>query len=462
MSPSDRPDKNAAPGTGMSPGRQKIAAVLLGVAAAALLLEIGLQLTGALGAMVRRAKAPAVAGEVRILCLGDSMTVVGGYPAHLEAELNRAGGPVHYSVIDRGQVAIGDMYVAEHLEENLNEYRPDAVVVMIDSTAGFYRQLPQRRWWWTFRIGRLIATAAEQLIQHRDFGRIASGDVSVLAEDQDWGDAADVGEHYLIVGDYRKAAIFFKSAMGVAEGGPLLRLRQAALALEKGDGKNGREILNRGTEEYPEDRRLLKCAYWISNIGGDPATAERLMKKVVAMPGADWSDFSTLSYRYLQKGNRAGAGDLQPHLKRAGVEDDRLLRCYAVLALFRGEDAEARAYFAKADALSDARSDAAAARRNFYKEIAGKILARKLTLFSMQYPVRRIAPLKKSLAGLEGVRFVDNEGVFKEALRKAPFTEIFGDQYGGDFGHLRPKGVELLVRNLAREVLKADLRPRGR
>ena len=78
----------------------------------------------------------------------------------------------------------------------------------------------------------------------------------------------------------------------------------------------------------------------------------------------------------------------------------------------------------------------------------------------MQYPARRVAPLKASLAGLDGVRFVDNEAVFKEALRKTPFADLFLDQYGGDFGHLKPKGVGLLVRHLAAEIRAAGLKPR--
>ncbi|MBI2789710.1 MAG: hypothetical protein HYX59_13610 [Elusimicrobia bacterium] len=444
----------------MSPGRQKAAAALLGLAAVAIVLELGLQLTGAVGGAMKRAKAAAAPirpGEVRLLCLGDSMTAIGGYPAALEAELNRGGGAPRYAVIDRGQASIGLDYIAEHLDENLERHRPDAVILMIGRMEAFYRRPPQRRWWWSFRLGRLIATTAELLAQTRGFG-----DLPTLVEGrgEDWGGDADAGEHYFLAGDYRKAAAFFRHAAGGAKAGPLSRLEAAARAMERGDAPAARETLRRAAEESPQDRRLLRCAYWLHNVTGDEATAERLMRRAAAMPGADWSDLSTLSYLHLSRGSRGGAKELQPLLRASGVADDRLLRAHAVLSLFRGDEAEARFYFAKADALEAANAAATAEGSNAYRGIAERILARKLVLFSMQYPARRVAPLKASLAGLEGVRFVDNEALFKDALRTTPFTDLFLDQYGGDFGHLKPKGVSLLARHLAAEIRAAGLKPR--
>ncbi len=444
----------------MSPGRQKAAAALLGLAAAALLVELALQLTGAVGAAINRTKAASVAarpGEIRLLCLGDSMTAIGGYPAALEAELNRGGGGPRYSVIDRGRSSIGLPYIAEQLDKNLERYRPDAVVLMIGGMEAFYRRPPQRRWWWRFRLGRLIATTAELLAQTRSFG-----DLPALVEGrgEDWGGDADAGAHYFLVGDYPKAAAFFRHAAGGSKEGALARLEAAARAMERGDAATARRTLRGAAEAYPEDRRLLKCAYWIHNVTGDEAEAERLLRRSVSMPGADWSDLSALSYLQLSRGSRGGAKELQPLLRPSGVADDRLLRAHAVLSLFRGDEAEARIYFAKADALEAANAAASADDRSKYREIAERILSRKTVLFSMQYPARRVAPLKASLAGLDGVRFVDNEAVFKEALRKTPFADLFLDQYGGDFGHLKPKGVGLLVRHLAAEIRAAGLKPR--
>ena len=440
----------------MSSAQQKIAAALLGAVVAAILLESTLWISSTLGTLLRgrAATGAAPADEVRILCLGDSMTFIGGYPAQLEDELNRLDRRVHYRIIDRSRPGIGSLFIAAHVDENLNAYHPDAVIVMIGADAGFYRKSPQRYWWWKSRTARLAATAAEQLRQKQDLG--------ADSQSADWrANDADAGIHYFIGRDYRKATELLKKAAGGAEHGPLFYLRRAAQALERSDAETALDLLNRGMREYPEDRRLLKAAYWTHYTHRNHDDARRLMQKAVAMPGADWDDFASLSYLYLEDGDQVGAGSLHPHLRSGYVPDDRLLRCYAILALSRGDEAQARLYFDKADELLEALV-ADSSNPDHNRETAQKILSRKLPLFWMQYPVRRVSMLKKSLVGLEGIRFVDNEAPFKKALRKTPFTELFADQYGGDFGHLSPKGVKLLVGNLSKQILKADLRPAAR
>ena len=49
--------------------------------------------------------------------------------------------------------------------------------------------------------------------------------------------------------------------------------------------------------------------------------------------------------------------------------------------------------------------------------------------------------------------FVDNEKVFKEAIRKSSYREYFSDLFAGDFGHCTPKGYGLLAKNIASVVL---------
>ena len=51
------------------------------------------------------------------------------------------------------------------------------------------------------------------------------------------------------------------------------------------------------------------------------------------------------------------------------------------------------------------------------------------------------------------VIFVDNEGVFKEALRTSLYSDIFWDNFGGDFGHYTKRGEEILAGNIANAIL---------
>jgi hypothetical protein len=68
-----------------------------------------------------------------------------------------------------------------------------------------------------------------------------------------------------------------------------------------------------------------------------------------------------------------------------------------------------------------------------------------------------IAPLKKIFEGQEGIIFVDNEKVFKEALKNAKYEDYFRDMFGGNFGHCTPKGNKLLAENIANTILKEVL-----
>jgi tetratricopeptide (TPR) repeat protein len=84
-----------------------------------------------------------------------------------------------------------------------------------------------------------------------------------------------------------------------------------------------------------------------------------------------------------------------------------------------------------------------------------EILDRKgIQLVCVQYPMRNLGPLKKIFENDKDVIFVDNERVFKEALRKGSYKEYFRDMFAGDFGHCTQKGNELLAQNITDVILR--------
>jgi len=87
------------------------------------------------------------------------------------------------------------------------------------------------------------------------------------------------------------------------------------------------------------------------------------------------------------------------------------------------------------------------------KEILDK---RGIKLVCVQYPVRSVEPLKKIFNVQERITFVDNEKLFKDALKNAKYKykEYFIDMIGGDFGHCTTKGNRLLAENIANVILK--------
>jgi len=91
--------------------------------------------------------------------------------------------------------------------------------------------------------------------------------------------------------------------------------------------------------------------------------------------------------------------------------------------------------------------------RNYHalKEILAK---RKIKLVCVQYPMCSVGILKKIFEGQEGMIFVDNEKIFKEAVKREGYKEYFKDIFAGNFGHCTVKGNFLLAENIARAILK--------
>ena len=58
----------------------------------------------------------------------------------------------------------------------------------------------------------------------------------------------------------------------------------------------------------------------------------------------------------------------------------------------------------------------------------------------------------QSVSNDEEIIFVDNEDMFKEAVRKEGYQAVFLDYYAGDFGHLTPKGCRILAEDAAKTI----------
>ena len=69
--------------------------------------------------------------------------------------------------------------------------------------------------------------------------------------------------------------------------------------------------------------------------------------------------------------------------------------------------------------------------------------------------MRNIKPLKNIFQGkADGIIFVDNEKIFKEALNVSSYRDYFVDMFGGDFGHCTEPGNRLLAENIGNTILK--------
>lgn len=89
-----------------------------------------------------------------------------------------------------------------------------------------------------------------------------------------------------------------------------------------------------------------------------------------------------------------------------------------------------------------------------YQKLRDIVLARGIPLVCVQYPRRRLQPLKDILGSKDLIIFVDNEKIFNEAVAKGAYEDYFIDRFAGDFGHCTQKGNYLLASNIAEVLLR--------
>jgi len=93
------------------------------------------------------------------------------------------------------------------------------------------------------------------------------------------------------------------------------------------------------------------------------------------------------------------------------------------------------------------------ATRENYRRIVQMVEDAGAKFVAVQYPMRKIDPLKKMLEDSQAIIYVDNEVSFKEAVTKGLYEDYFTDSFAGDFGHCTDQGNALLAENVATSIL---------
>jgi len=421
---------------------QRLALVVFGLLLAVVLLEAGLRIAGLvfLSVQERRNQLSLREGHTyRVLCIGESTTALGGgdsYPSQLERSLNARGKGVSFSVINRGLPAVTTDVIVGQLEENLARYRPDVVVAMMGINDPPDAEVTD---------GQRLTAFVEAFRTYKLLRWIWLGTRARLAS---WRRAADRGTEEALARRVRDnphdAAAWLELGlvqMGAHEHAEAEATLRHAIALDP-------------TAQTP--RVALVQLYWFSDRPEDARrAAEELVDAGLANDAVrDWLRHApaTLATWYAQHGRLDDAErELQTFHPRTPAERAYLLRTLGSLARMRGDQASAEDYLRRADALAS--DDLSERTRRSYLEMLRLLEASGIPLVAVQYPVRSIEPLRRLLGARKDVWIVDNEAVFKEALRQAPYAEYFVDTFGGDFGHTTPQGAHLLAENVAQSIL---------
>jgi tetratricopeptide (TPR) repeat protein len=460
--------------------QQKIALVFLGLFLSLALLEVGLRLGGFVLLSIQEygnLKSIKQKGAYRILCLGES-TTQGQYPHLLEQVLNQRNVGVRFSVIDEGKTGTETVSILSHVEAYLAEYHPDMVIAMM-GVNDWGKHIPFEaatvsgetsfvRLFKVYKLMRflelhLLAKAKEMGFYKPDEERRSSGEAQTpvpktglkkisakavskkgsskkAVEPGSQKDKAfvELGKLYRGQGKHQQAEDAFKQAVEINP-----ESDDAYAELGRLYAFQGRAFR---AQDSPQSG-------WIEQSQGKFLQAEIMFKKAIEIDPENHGTLFDFGVFYRDQGKLPQAENSFRRAVEIAPEDPLILGAMASLYEEMGRLELAKEY-AKKEADQLRSEDRVAATDNNYRKLKEILDRKRIKLVCVQYPVREVESLKKIFEKNKDIIFVDNERIFKEAVKRSSYKEYFLDMFGGDFGHCTPKGNMLLAQNIADVILR--------
>ncbi len=385
--------------------------------------------------------------SVRILCIGESTTFIGGkdsYPSQLETILNQTKQSKHYEVINKGLPGknMDDIYV--QLEGWIKNYQPHLVVAMMGINDEAFLVPFQKKtnnknappFLNSLKITKLFIWLHSSLFSSPDDKKNPS-----------FTDLNSKFASRLKKADLKKYSLY----------------KQAVSYLQNNDQTHAEILL----------RQLLNSLNQDSNISLElkPMIYLELGELFLKQNRHDALEeifkyfFETDSLmlhtrHFLQKtcGNQALAKKTIPLL--LSIEDDKpnsiflfdlLSHCYSKT----NNQKLSKEYFMKSFLLRQNLFSPYSKKK--YSKIARLLFNKNVPLIAMQYPLRNIEALKhilKNEAHFESILWVENKENFLKALEGRRYKDYFHDRFASDFGHCTKKGNRLIAQQLADTILE--------
>jgi len=429
---------------------QKISLILFGLFLTVVILEIILRIGGLTILSLQEHKnlqSIKQKGSFRIMCLGES-TTQNQYPPYLEEILNKRDIGIKFSVIDKGIGGTNTLAILLHLEANLDKYQPDIVVTMMgindcgshmpyEATSSskiilIFRSLKSYkliRLLWLHIVTRL----KEKGFYVQDINKQKNSPKETYKEPlQEPVPEKTLDSNPKNDSEYVKLGGLYK--------------RQGKRTEAEQSFKKAIELNSNNDYAYTELGKLYKDQRKLTK-------AEQSLKKAIELnPNNDCAYKELgLTYRCQEKLTKA-----EQSLKKAielNPDNDKLYRNLVTIYYEIGNNELSDVYAKKADSIRDKYCNFMT--MNNYRKLKQIIDKRNVKLICVQYSVRNIESLKRLFGeGVDGMIFVDNERIFKDAVRNECYKEYFRDMFGGDFGHCTEKGNRLLAENIANTILK--------
>jgi len=261
-----------------------------------------------------------------------------------------------------------------------------------------------------------------------------------------------LGWFYRYQGKYIQAERLFKLALKLNP-----RSDEACIGLgwvyrDKKNLLQARKYYKKAIELNPRNDMAYVFLGWSYRKQSDFNSAEILFKKAIQLNPNNLFAYFELSWLYRVQGKFIQAEELL----RKGLEiNPKETILWGALASLYQETLryqEARSYYTRYAEYRKRLMDLSVSYN--YIRLKDILDSRGIRLVAVQYPVRSVLELKNILREAKGVIFVDNEIIFKEAIKNGGYSEYFTDMFGGVFGHCTPKGNRLLADNIANQIIK--------
>jgi len=456
---------------------EKVILILAGIAIFFILLEFGLRLMGFVLVSMqeqRNINSLKANGQCSIMCIGESTTALGGgdsYPAQLEKILNERHPGLKISVINKGIPAADSSFILRQLEENMGKYKHDIVVAMIGVNdfnnnlcrikSSFFVRLK------TYKMLKLIwLTLTEKLSygfgvkglsrkeNNKWFGNFSEDSLKKCIELDPANDNAYLQlANFYVYGDReREAKPLFKKATELNPNNDYAYAGLGWCYRREGYFVMAEGLFKKALELNPKNEQacIELGQYYYKH--GSLDKSEELFKRAIYYSPANYIDVGSF---YMSQNDFVKAEEVFNRVVSADSDDNRAYGALALICQMTGRLADARQYYDKSRRLQLIYTNSlTSSNYNKIKEILDK---NKIKLVCVQYPMRNIKPLEDMFIDQNGIIFVDNEKIFRDAIQKEEIKEYFWDMFAGDFGHCTARGNKLLAQNIANALDKTGI-----
>lgn len=451
--------------------KKKIKLIILSIIFTIIFIEMILRLSGCIVLWFREYRNKIGSGKdtYLIMCLGESTTACGGkhsYPFQLEDILNTNSKEKKFKVINKGIDGIESPDILAKCKENIKMYQPDMVIAMMGINDGsgtiLYKDTLRMKFMLfvknirVYTLARAIYLNIVNKFDYHDYGyeKVVEAESEKIIDDFK-NPHTKYHKKYIIYRneeDFRGAEEFLKK---ILEEHPYM----AGLYVDLGETyniqgkfKEGELILEKAMEMDPMAERVYEQLGYSCIEQTKYDKAEKILRKGLKIFKDRILIYAELYRCYIQQNDIEKLKDLCEIIIKGNPNEGSLLGFAANIYREIGDYKEAKKYYKKANKYRLKYFNAVTKYNlNKLEEI---LRERGIKLICVQYPMLNIESLKLMMDNREKVVFVDNERLFKDAVKQGKYEDYFSDSFGGEFGHCTPKGNNLLAGNIASVILK--------